>query len=64
MTTNRQPNAQWRVEFNACGWASRYWVVRGFREIGPVDVAGDYVDESDAIEAANKMNVLQHGEKQ
>lgn len=60
MQTNRQPSAQWRVESRDCGWSSRYWVIRGWREIGPVDVDGDFVDADDAQSRADKLN----GEKQ
>lgn len=48
MTTRHQPQAPWRVEPRECGWASRFWVVRGRYEIGPADVFGDFVNEADA----------------
>lgn len=54
--TNHQPGAPWGVEWRACGFASRYWVIRGFREIGPVDVAGDYTIEADAQKRADDLN--------
>lgn len=56
LLTNRQPGATWRVEWNSCGFASRYWVVRGYREIGPCDVDGDYTIEADAQRRADELN--------
>jgi hypothetical protein len=54
--TNRQPGAPWRVEWHECGFAARYWVVRGWREIGPCDVDGDFTNESDALARADELN--------
>lgn len=56
MATNRQPSAPWRVEFNECGWSSRFWVVRGWRECGPVDVFDDFANADDTYPAAAPLN--------
>lgn len=56
MATNYQPRAPWRVETRECGWSSRFWVVRGWYEIGPVDVFGDFVNEADAIARVDALN--------
>jgi hypothetical protein len=38
-------------------FAARYWVVRGWREIGPCDVDGDYTNESAALARADELNL-------
>lgn len=56
MPTSHQPDAPWRAEFNECGVSSKWWVVRGFRERGPVDVDGDFAHEVDARARAETLN--------
>lgn len=55
--TKHQAGRPWRAEWREVGAASRFWVIRGFRECGPVDVAGDFTRATDAAEAARLMNL-------
>ncbi len=60
-TNSSKQQPKWRVEFSACGWASRWYVVRGYYDRaeylrGKSGFIADFTTEDSANQAASAAN--------